>query len=87
MSKKYFVLMEGGKDTSQVFASKQPRGAALKAASRGVKDINLRERGTKRVNVFEGRRDHVAKPANGPSWLPDKVWKANVKKLRVDHLD
>ena len=87
MSKKYFVLMEGGKDTSQVFASKQPRGAALKAASRGVKDINLRERGTKRVHVFEGRRDHVAKPANCPSWLPDKVWKANVKKLRVDHLD
>ena len=29
--KKYFVLMENGKDTSQVFASKQPRGAALKA--------------------------------------------------------
>ena len=28
--KKYFVLMENGKDTSQVFASKQPRGAALK---------------------------------------------------------
>lgn len=28
--KKYFVLMQGGKDTSQVFASKQPRGAALK---------------------------------------------------------
>ena len=33
--KKYFVLMQGGKDTSQVFASKQPRGAALKAATRG----------------------------------------------------
>ena len=31
--KKYFVLMEGGKDTSQVFASRQPRGAALKAAT------------------------------------------------------
>ena len=32
--KKYFVLMSGGKDTSQVFASRQPRGAALKAATR-----------------------------------------------------
>ena len=31
--KKYFVLMSGGKDTSQVFASRQPRGAALKAAA------------------------------------------------------
>ena len=31
--KKYFVLMQGGKDTSQVFASKQPRGAALKSSN------------------------------------------------------
>ena len=44
--KKYFVLMQNGKDTAQVFHSKQPRGAALKAASRGVTDIHLRERQT-----------------------------------------
>ena len=57
MSKRYFVLMKGGKDTSQVFASKQPRGAALKAASRGEKDSHLRERGGKgRVHVFTGWR-------------------------------
>ena len=85
--KKYFVLMEGGKDTSQVFASKQPRGAALKAASRGHTDINLRERGTKRVHVFKGERKQVPAPANRPAWLPEKVWKANVKKIRVEHLD
>ena len=42
--KKYFVLMKGGKDTTQVFHSKQPRGAALKAATRGETDIRLRER-------------------------------------------
>ena len=42
--KKYFVLMENGKDTSQVFASKQPRGAALKAATRGHETIRLRAR-------------------------------------------
>ena len=87
MSKKYFVLMDGGKDTSQVFASKQPRGAALKAASRGETDIHLRERGGGgRVHEFKGWREQVAKPANGPAWLPDKVWKANVKKIRVDRL-
>lgn len=85
--KKYFVLMEGGKDTSQVFASKQPRGAALKAASRGHTDINLRERGTKRVHVFKGERKQVPAPQNRPNWLPEKVWKANVKKVRVEHLD
>ena len=59
--KKYFVLMENGKDTSQVFASKQPRGAALKAATRGHTTIRLRERGTKRVHCFTGSIAMVAK--------------------------
>ncbi len=84
--KKYFVLMKGGKDTSQVFASRQPRGAALKAATRGATEINLRERGTKRVHVFTGSIAMVAKPANGPAWLPDKIKKANVKKIGIEHL-
>ena len=84
--KKYFVLMKNGKDTSQVFASRQPRGAALKAATRGHTDIKLRERGTKRVHHFTGRIDTVDKPANGPAWLPDKIKKANVKKQGILHL-
>ena len=84
--KKYFVLMKGGKDTSQVFASRQPRGAALKAATRGHTDIRLRERGTKRVHVFTGRIETVDKPANGPAWLPDKIKKANVSKTGIEHL-
>ena len=84
--KKYFVLRSGGKDTSQVFASRQPRGAALKAATRGATDIRLRERGTKKVHVFKGSVSMVDKPANGPDWLPDKIKKANVKKVGIEHL-
>ena len=84
--KKYFVLMQNGKDTSQVFASKQPRGAALKAATRGHTNIRLRERGTKRVHVFTGSITMVDKPAGGPAWLPDKIKKANVKKQGIEHL-
>ena len=78
--------MENGKDTSQVFASKQPRGAALKAATRGHTNIRLRERGTKRVHVFTGSISMVDKPAGGPAWLPDKIKKANVKKVGIEHL-
>ena len=84
--KKYFVLMENGKDTTQVFVSKQPRGAALKAATRGHTDIQLRERGTNRVHNFEDWTEVVAKPANGPAWLPDKIKKANVKKNGITRL-
>ena len=86
--KKYFVLMNDGKDTSQVFASRQPRGAALKAATRGATDIHLRERGTKRVHVFKGWTEMVTPPASAPAWLKDKgqIKKANVKKTGIEHL-
>lgn len=84
--KKNFVLMKAGKDTNTVFSSAQPRGAALKAASRGHTDIRLRERGTKRVHVFKGGRERVDAPGNRPSWLPSKVWKPKVKKQGVEHL-
>ena len=84
--KKYFVLMENGKDTAQVFVSKQPRGAALKAATRGHTEIQLRERGTNRVHNFEGWIEVVDKPANGPDWLPAKINKANVKKTGITRL-
>lgn len=84
--KKYFVLQKSGKDTGTVFSAAQPRGAALKAASRGHTAIKLRERGTKNVHVFKGWREKVAAPANGPSWLGDKVWKPNVKKSGIEKL-
>ena len=84
--KKYFVLMQGGKDTSQVFAEQTTTWCSPKAATRGHTDIRLRERGTKRVHCFTGSISMVDKPANGPAWLPDKIKKANVKKIGIEHL-
>ena len=82
--KKYFVLQDGNGDTDTLFHSRQPRGAALKAASRGFTAIRLRERGTDKIHVFKGWREEVAAPKNGPDWLGDKVWKSNVKKQGVE---
>ena len=85
--KKNFVLLNSdNSDSTMVFASAQPRGAALKAASRGKTDIRLRERGTNRVHVFTGSVDVVDAPANRPSWLPARVKKANVKKVGVERI-
>ena len=82
--RKNFVLQESGQDTNTVFSSRQPRGAALKAASRGHSDIRLRERGTNRVHVFTGSRSRVSAPSNAPGWLGNQVWKPNVKKIGVE---
>ncbi|MEA3229589.1 MAG: non-histone chromosomal MC1 family protein [archaeon] len=81
-----FVLIKNGKDTDSVFTGTSPRQAALKAANRSIKDIELRERGTKKVHIFVGTRDKVSAPANRPSWMPDKIWKPNVKKKGIKKL-
>ncbi len=84
--KKNFVLLKKNDDTNIVFSSRQPRGAALKAANRGYTNIRLRERGTNRVHVFTGKREKVTAPTNRPSWLPSSVWKATVRKQGVERI-
>lgn len=84
--KRYFVLRKSGRDTNQVFTGYQPRQAALKAATRGITSIVLRERGTQKEHIFKGSRSKVSAPANAPSWMPSKIWKSNVKKQGIRHL-
>ena len=89
---KYFVLRQGTKDTAHVFTGKQPRQAALKAATRGFTDIALRERGrrnkdsTYSVHMFKGSRKKVSAPSNAPKWMPKSIWKPVVKKGSVKHI-
>jgi hypothetical protein len=87
IEKRNFALRDKDGNEIGVFSGKQPRQAALKAANRGFTDIRLRERGTKKVHIFQGERIEVLKPANAPSWMPDKIWKPNVKKLGVEKLE
>jgi hypothetical protein len=82
-----FALRDTKGNEVSVFAGKSPRQAALKAANRGVKDIRLRERNTKKVHIFTGERKQVKKPANAPAWMPAKIWKPNVKKIGIEKLD
>ncbi len=91
-AKKYYSLRKGSKEPA-VFTGRSPRQAALKAAARGENDIVLRERGrrnqdgTYTLHRFKGSRKKVDAPENRPEWLPDKVWKAFVKKSGVHRID
>lgn len=83
---RYFVLQKNGKDTNHVFTGRQPRQAALKAATRGFSDIRLRERGRDRVHIFVGSRKRVRAPSNAPEWMPKEIYKATVRKKGIEHL-
>jgi hypothetical protein len=82
-----FALRDAKGNEDGVFTGKSPRQEALKAANRGITDIRLRERGTKKVHIFTGERKQVKKPANAPAWMPAKIWKPVVKKIGVEKLE
>ncbi|HDI72972.1 MAG TPA: chromosomal protein MC1 [Candidatus Altiarchaeales archaeon] len=87
---KYYELREGGK--KHVFTGRTPRQAALKAATRGFTNIRLRERGrrnkdkTYSIHVFKGSTKMVNAPEDRPSWLPARVKKPKVRKIRVERV-
>jgi hypothetical protein len=86
IEKRNFALRDKDGNEVGVFSGKQPRQAALKAANRGFTDIRLRERGTKKVHLFQGERKQVPKPTNAPAWMPINIWKPFVKKVGVEKL-
>ncbi|MGP8319619.1 MAG: non-histone chromosomal MC1 family protein [Methanosarcinaceae archaeon] len=90
---KNFVLRDENGNEHGVFTGKQPRQAALKAANKenGTKSkpitLRLRERGTKKVHVFNGWKEIVDAPKNKPDWMPDKINKPFVKKVCIENLE
>jgi Non-histone chromosomal protein MC1 len=92
--KKNFGLINEKGEEVGTYSGAQPRDAALKAANRGVTSIVLREKGTKKVHYFKGKRELVAAPANAPEWIKKaaakqhgKIFKANVVKTGTANLE
>jgi hypothetical protein len=92
--KKNFGLIDENGEEVGTYCGAQPRDAALKAANRGVKNIILREKGTKKLHYFKGKRELVPAPANAPEWIKKaaaknqgKIFKANVEKSGTANLE
>jgi len=89
-----FALREDGGETS-VFSGRTPRQAALKAARRldpapsedaaGETELRLREKGTKKVHIYEGWAWEEAAPDDSPDWMPEEITEANVSKQGIQH--
>ena len=92
-----FALRDDDGNEQSVFSGKQPRQAALKAARRldvGAsedvaerEEIRMREKGTKRVHVYEGWAWMENAPEDSPEWMGDRITEANVSKQGVEHVD
>ena len=95
--KRNFALRENGDDETSVFSGRTPRQAALKAARRleaaGSEDaadeteLRLREKGTKKVHIYEGWAWEETAPDDSPDWMPQEITEANVSKQGIEHLE
>ena len=86
--KKNFGLINEKGEEIGTYSGAQPRDAALKVANRGITSIVLREKGSKKVHYFLGKRVLVPVPKSAPAWIKEaaksrdgKIYKANVEKL------
>lgn len=92
-----FALREQNGDEPSVFSGQYPRQAALKAARRlsaGASEdesdrteLKLREKGTKKVHIYEGWAWMEEAPDDSPRWMSGQVTQANVSKQRIEHLE
>jgi hypothetical protein len=97
--KRNFALREHSGDESSVFSGRTPRQAALKAARRlepassetaaNETELKLREKGTKKVHIYDGWAWQEDAPEDAPDWLEDQdsITEANVSKKGIKHLE
>jgi len=96
--KRNFALRTDDGTESSVFSGNTPRQAALKAARRlddvgdseqdaDRHDIELREKGTDKVHIYEAWAWEEDAPSDKPDWMPGDITKANVSKQGIDHLE
>jgi len=90
--KNFGLINEKGEETG-TYSGAQPRDAALKVANRGISSIILREKGSKKLRYFLGKRELVPVPKSAPAWIKEaakgkggKIYKANVEKLGTANL-
>ena len=95
--KRNFALRNQSGDETSVFSGRTPRQAALKAARRldpagsernaDRTDLRLREKGTKKVHIYEGWAWEEEAPDDSPNWMPEEITEANVSKEGIEHLE
>ncbi|PSQ24640.1 chromosomal protein MC1 [Halobacteriales archaeon QS_9_67_17] len=95
--KRNFALRDGTGDESSVFSGRTPRQAALKAARRldpagsesaaNKTELRLREKGTKKVHIYDGWAWEENAPDDKPDWMPNEITEANVSKKGIEHLE
>ena len=95
--KRNFALRDQSGNESSVFSGRTPRQAALKAARRldpanserraDQEELRLREKGTKKVHIYDGWSWEEEAPDDSPDWMPEVISEANVSKQGIEHLD
>lgn len=92
-----FVIREENGEETSVFTGQTPRQAALKTARRlapadseaqaSRESFRLREKGTKKLHIYEGWAWREQSPEDKPDWMAETITQANVSKEGIEHLN
>ncbi len=96
--KRNFALRNSDGEETSVFSGNTPRQAALKAARRLSEvgssesaatrtEIELREKGTDKVHIYDAWAWEEEAPNDSPDWMPNEITEANVEKKGIEHLE
>ena len=96
--KRNFALRETDGTESSVFSGNTPRQAALKAARRLADvgsseesaprvEVQLREKGTDKVHIYDAWAWEEDAPEDKPDWMPSDITEANVSKKGIEHIE
>ena len=98
--KRNFAMRSDDGSESSVFSGNTPRQAALKAARRlenpgssesearaNATEIQLREKGTDKVHIYDAWAWETSSPSDKPDWMPGEITEANVSKKGIDHIE
>lgn len=88
MKKRTFILVdENNRDTPHKFTGTYPNKAGKKLATRGYKNIRLRETTKKTIHIYIGRREKIKKSTKSSAyWLPNEIYSGFVKKITTERL-
>ena len=92
-----FALRTEDGEEQSTFSGKTPRQAALKAARRldpapseeaaEREVIRLREKGEKKLHVYEAWAWEEEAPDDRPDWMPEEITEGNVSKQGIEYID
>lgn len=89
-----FTVVQADGTESGIYTGRQPRQAAKKAIRRiptataaNPVTIRLREKGTRKVHIYQGYNEDRKAPEHRPKWVPEIIQETLLWKIDIEYIE